>query len=85
MDWTDALASQGLEGPEVALVVQRLVHHLQRTYGGTVLYIPVAGREYPLQAIREAFRRGDSMRSICREYQVDRRTLYRLLGDDPNG
>lgn len=81
-DWIDALAAQGIDGPEVAAIVQRLVHHLQRNYGGTEIYIPVPGREYPVSAIREAFRRGDSMRRICREFQVDRRTLYRLLGDE---
>lgn len=81
-DWTEALAAEGLGGPEVAKVVERLVTHLQRSVGGTELYIPVLGREYPIAAIRAAFRRGDSVRSICREHQIDRRTLYRLLGDE---
>lgn len=81
-DWTEALAAIGLGGPDVAEVVQQLVTHLQRNYGGTEIYIPVPGRAYPVDAIREAFRRGDSIRSICRAYQVDRRTLYRLLDDE---
>lgn len=66
-------------------MVERLVTHLQRTVGGTVLYIPALGRRYPVDAIRAAMHRGDSIRSICRTFQIDRRTFYRLMGNDLPG
>lgn len=78
-EWSRALVEAGHDQAAVDTVLRDLITHLQRTRGGTELYVPVIGRQYPVAAIREAFARHDSIRSICRRFQIDRRTLYGLL------
>ena len=63
-------------------IVDAVVAYLVEEYPSQDLYIP-GGVTYPVEEIRAAVRAGQSMRAICREYRLDRRTVYRLLDDEP--
>ncbi len=62
-------------------VVQAVVEYLTTEYPSQDLYIPasITPPEYPVEAIRRAVAEGKSIRSICKKYRMDRRTVYRLL------
>lgn len=62
-------------------IVDAVVAYLVEEYPSQDLYIP-GGVTYPVEEIRAAVRAGESMRSICRRFRIDRRTVYRLLDDD---
>lgn len=83
-EWTEALEAQGIDGKTAGTLVGRLIDYLQRTRPGDTIYIPVRSRDYPVADIRAAIRAGDSIRAVCANFRLDRRTLYRLLdgGDD---
>lgn len=62
-------------------IVDAVVAYLVEEYPSQDLYIP-GGVTYPVEEIRAAVRAGESMRSICRRFRIDRRTVYRLLDED---
>lgn len=65
---------------EVEPVVRAVVAYLSAEYATQDFYIPATPRELPLSEIQQAIARGESLRSICRRYRTDRRTIYRALG-----
>lgn len=73
------------DGTEIHQVVRAVVDYLVEEYPSQDLYIPAAVT-YPVEDIRRDVQGGMSVRSVCRKYRLDRRTLYRLLEDDaPSG
>ena len=63
-------------------IVDAVVAYLVEEYPSQDLYIPGGAVAYPVDEIRTAVRAGESMRSICRRFRLDRRTVYRLLDED---
>lgn len=59
-------------------VVKAVVAYLVEEYPAQELYIP-SGVTYPVEEILADVRAGKSVRSICRRFRIDRRTLYRLI------
>ena len=59
-------------------IAQAIVMYLVEEYPSQDLYIP-GGVTYPVEEIRTAVETGESIRSVCRRFRLDRRTLYRLL------
>lgn len=70
-----------VERQSVHAVVNAVVDYLLAEYPAQELYIPAMEKPpaYPVERIRRAIKEGRSMRWICREFRVDRRTVYRLL------
>lgn len=64
-------------------VVKAVVDYLTTEYPSQDLYIPasVTPPTYPVAEIRAAVAEGRSIRSICKRYRIDRRTVYRLLDE----
>lgn len=64
-------------------VVQAVVEYLTSEYPSQDLYIPasLAPPQYPVLEIRKAVAEGKSIRSLCKRYRMDRRTIYRLLDE----
>lgn len=66
------------DSDSIRSTVKAVVDYMVEEYPGQDLYIP-SSVTWPVEEIREAVRRGDSMREICKRFRVDRRTVYRLL------
>lgn len=82
----DATARRlGCPVSDVHAAVAALVSYLAEEYATTDFYIPAPPRELPVDEIREAMARGESVRSICRRYRSDRRTIYRVMAQPANG
>ncbi len=66
-------------------VVDAVVAYLVEEYPAQDLYIPasLATSSYPVMAIRKAMESKESVRAVCRRFRIDRRTLYRLLDQEP--
>lgn len=72
------------DSDDIRIVVAAVVAYLVEEYPAQDLYIPASTAvEYPVQSIRAAITAGRSVRSVCTQYRIDRRTLYRLL-DEPS-
>lgn len=61
-------------------VVRAVVDYLIEEYPAQELYIP-SSVTYPVEELRAALASGKSVRAICRENRIDRRTLYRVVGE----
>ena len=70
---------------DIHQVVAAVVAYLVEEYPAQDLYIPasVTDASYPVREMRKAMEQGESVRTMCRRFRVDRRTLYRLLDDPP--
>ena len=68
-------------------VVKAVVEYLTSEYPSQDLYIPASltPPAYPVEAIRQAVQEGRSIRSICRKFRIDRRTVYRLIDPAEGG
>lgn len=78
-DILDAVTDLGEIDPDLALKVARVVlERLQERYGTQSLYIPGKPR-YSVEALKQAYRDGEPVRSIARREGISRRTLYRIL------
>lgn len=62
-------------------VVKAVVDYLREEYPAQELYIP-SSVTYPVVELRAAVASGTSVRAICKRYQIDRRTLYRVIAED---
>lgn len=60
-------------------MAQPFVESIIGCLAGQLVYVPTQGRDYPLLHIKAALERGDSVRAVCRAFNVSRRTLYRLF------
>lgn len=60
-------------------MAQPFVESIIGCLAGQLVYVPAQGRDYPLLHIKAALERGDSVRTVCRSFNVSRRTLYRLF------
>lgn len=69
------------ESDDIHDVVRAVVEYLIQEYPAQDLYVPAAVA-YPVDELRAAVASGKSVRSICRHYRIDRRTLYRVIGGD---
>jgi Mor family transcriptional regulator len=69
----------GCVSDDIRRVVDAVVRYLAEEYATQDLYIPAAPRVLPVDEIREALAAGESVRSLCRRYRTDRRTIYRAL------
>lgn len=62
-------------------VVRAVVAYLMEEYPAQELYIP-SSVSWPVEQLRAEIASGKSIRSICKHYQIDRRTLYRVVDGD---
>jgi Mor family transcriptional regulator len=62
-------------------VVRAVVAYLIEEYPAQDLYVP-SSVTYPVEELRADLAAGKSVRSICKRYRIDRRTLYRVVGGD---
>lgn len=70
---------------DIEHVMRAAVAYLIDEYPAQDFYIPASFGPvaYPVDDMRRAVAAGESVRSICRRFHVDRRTLYRLLDSAP--
>lgn len=66
-------------------VVAAVVDYLIEEYPAQDLYIPASLRNdsYPVEDIKRAVDAKESVRAVCKRFQISRRTLYRLLDQEP--
>jgi hypothetical protein len=71
-------------GDDIHHVVSAVVAYLVEEYPAQDLYIPASLQpsSYPVAAIRRDLESQVSVRSICKKFRIDRRTLYRLLDQE---
>lgn len=74
------------DSDDIRHVVAAVVAYLVEEYPAQDLYIPasVTPKSYPVDAIRQAVASKESIRTICERFRLSRRTLYRLLDQDPS-
>lgn len=63
---------------QIRPIVNAVVAYLVEEYPSQDLYIP-SSVSYPVDRIRASLAAGVSMRRICREFQISRKTLYGLV------
>jgi Mor family transcriptional regulator len=70
-----------LDSDDIRPVVEAVVAYLVEEYPSQDLYIPASASEpqYPVAEIRAALQGGKSIRAICREFRMSRRTLYAVI------
>jgi len=73
------------DSDDIREVVAAVVAYLVEEYPAQDLYIPASlqAPTYPVGEIRKGLEQQESVRSLCRRFRIDRRTLYRLL-DEPS-
>ena len=73
------------DSDDIRSVVEAVVAYLVEEYPAQDLYIPASMQSsaYPVDEIRKGMREQESVRSLCKRFRIDRRTLYRLL-DEPS-
>lgn len=69
------------DSDDIRPIVAAVVAYLVEEYPSQDLYIPASASapQYPVQEICEALQSGKSVRWICREYRISRRTLYAVI------
>lgn len=60
-------------------MAQPFVDSIMGCLAGQHVYVPSEPRSYPVLHIRAALERGDTLHSVCKNFNVSRRTLYRLF------
>ena len=68
------------DADQIRPIVDAVVAYLVEEYPSQDLYIP-SSVTYPVAEIRADFKTM-SMRSLCKKYRTDRRTIYRLLDNE---
>lgn len=68
------------DSDEIHDVVRAVVDYLIEEYPAQELYIP-SSVKYPVEELRAELAAGKSVRSICKIHRIDRRTLYRVVGE----
>ncbi|HHA2757986.1 TPA: hypothetical protein ACOEQX_001224 [Stenotrophomonas maltophilia] len=73
------------DSDDIREVVAAVVAYLVEEYPAQDLYIPASLQvpTYPVGEIRKGLEQQESVRSLCKRFRIDRRTLYRLL-DEPS-
>jgi len=73
------------DSDDIREVVAAVVAYLVEEYPAQDLYIPASlqAPTYPVGEIRKGLEQQESVRSLCKRFRIDRRTLYRLL-DEPS-
>jgi len=73
------------DSDDIREVVAAVVAYLVDEYPAQDLYIPASlqAPSYPVGEIRKGLEQQESVRSLCKRFRIDRRTLYRLL-DEPS-
>ena len=73
------------DSDDIREVVAAVVAYLVAEYPAQDLYIPASlqAPTYPVGEIRKGLEQQESVRSLCKRFRIDRRTLYRLL-DEPS-
>lgn len=73
------------DSDDIRGVVAAVVAYLVEEYPAQDLYIPASlqAPTYPVGEIRKGLEQQESVRSLCKRFRIDRRTLYRLL-DEPS-
>jgi hypothetical protein len=69
------------DSDDIRPIVAAVVAYLVEEYPSQDLYIPASVHEpqYPVQDILAALKAGKSLRWICREFRLSRRTLYAVI------
>lgn len=60
-------------------IADSLLAYLQREYPGQSIYIPAPQRPHDVLQITAALERGETPAKVCRDFNIGRRTLYRLF------
>lgn len=69
------------DSDDINSTVRAVVEYIMDEYRGQEFYIP-STVTWPVEQLREALASKESVRSICRRFKIDRRTLYRVVSDD---
>lgn len=65
---------------DIRPIVIAVVDYLREAYPAQDLYIPAAEVKYPVRELRQAVDSGQySIREICRQFRISRKTLYWVL------
>ena len=73
-----AIVSEGVALDIARRAAQSVLRSLQAEYGTQSIYIPAAPRPWTPEDLLRALREGRSVRSICRQYKCDRRTVNKI-------
>lgn len=77
--------AKGLSFDEATTFAEPIVRHLQQQYGGDELYIPQPYVRRNVQEVLAAKESGMTVKDICRQFRLSRRTYFRLLSQiDPD-
>ena len=68
------------DSDDIRHIVDAVVAYLVEEYPAQDLYIPAS--QLPIEDIRRQVAQGESIRAVCRRFRIDRRTLYRMLGQE---
>lgn len=60
-----------------------VVAYLQEQFAGRQFYVPSRPRQYDVLQIQAALARGTSRKQVCAEFNISRRTLARLVPEEP--
>lgn len=71
--------AKGLPYDEATSYAEPIVRYLQQQHGGDELYIPQPYMRRDAAEILAAREAGKSIKEICKQFAVSRRTYYRLL------
>lgn len=72
------LASEHCDDDKAAQLAQDIFQVLQKRWGGSQVWIPVASTETRRQQIRDAFT-GANHAEVCNRFGISLRTLYRAV------
>lgn len=70
----------GMKPATARMYVIPIVRHLQSEYGGSRIYMPKPGSAFMVDEVRAAFQRTNDARAVCKQFQISKATLYRMVG-----
>lgn len=73
-----AIVAEGVARDIANRAAQRVLSLLRAEYGSQSIYIPAPPRPWTPDDLLRGLSDGQSVRSICRQYKVDRRTVNRI-------
>lgn len=77
-----AIVAEGVAVDIARRAALNVLRSLQAEYGTQSIYIPAAPRSWTPEDLLGALREGRSVRSICRQYKCDRRTVNKIRASD---
>lgn len=79
-DLAELLAAEDVPHSAACAITEKLVTRLQQKCGGDRLFVPRVDRSKRDAAILADWKKGDSPEVIAKRHEVDRATVYRIIG-----